>query len=170
MNSQELERELRRNQDTLASLGLGVLAFCVWTIIKASALFIVRIPKQIESSLDPQYKTMGIVIALIMLVVLIAISFSLRVYIWRSTRPKWRQGSRKGKYLIAVGFLAAVSLFSLVGWVVGVFWPDALKSFGSEDDLMGAVVELTALITLIQMIAAAKRADRITRELESRRG
>ena len=170
MNTNELERELRRNQDTLASLGLGVLAFGVWTIIKASTLFAFRIPKQIESSLDPQYKTAGIVIAVIILVVLIAISFSVRVYIWRSTRPKWQQGSRKGKYLIAVGFLAAVSAVSLAGWVIGIFWPDLLRSSGFDDDIMGAVVELTSLITLIQMIAAAKRADRITRELESRRG
>lgn len=45
METSELKRRLRRDRDTLAIVGLGVMAFGVRSVIRAAALFLLHVPE-----------------------------------------------------------------------------------------------------------------------------
>ena len=170
MDTRELERELRRNQDTLSSVGLGVMAFGAWSVIETVILFIIQIPKQAAETVESEYVPAFIAVAGVMLLVLLAADLLLRVYVGRSARAEWRQGGQRKGYLFAAGFLALISLASLVFILLSVILPGKFGTGENTDTVTIAVIELTSLITLIEMIAAGLRVRRIRRELESRQG
>lgn len=168
MDTRELERELRRNQDTLSSIGLGVLAFGVWSVIKAAVVFVIQVPGQIEAAIEKQYVPATIAFAGMVLLLILALILALRVYIWRSARAERQGGSHKRRYLVAVGFLAALSLISLLAMILQMILPGRFETDVSGDRIIAAFIEMTSLITLIEMIVASLRTKRITQELEGR--
>ena len=169
LDTSELERELRRNQDTLSSVGLGVLAFGVWSVIKAAVVFVIQVPEQIEAAVEKQYVPAAIAFAGALLLLILSLILALRVYIWRSARAERQGGRHKRGYLFAVGLLAALSLVSLVGMILQMILPGRFETDGSRDRFTAAFIEMTSLVTLVEMIVASIRVKRILRELENRR-
>ena len=170
MDTRELERELRRNQDTLSSVGLGVLAFGVWSVIKGAVVFVIEVPGQIEAVAEKQDVPATIAFAGVLLALILAIILALRVYIWRSARAESRGSRQKRGFLFAVGLLAAMSLSSLIAIILQMVLPGRFETDGSRNQFTAAFIEMTSLVTLVEMITASIRVKRITRELETRRG
>lgn len=169
LDTPELVRELRRNQDSLSSVGLGVLCFGVWSVIKAAVLFVIQVPVQIEAVVEKPYMPATIAFAGAFLLLILAFILALRMYIWRSARAESQGGRHKRGYLFAVGLLIVLNLISLIGIILQTVLPGRFETDGLLTRCTIAFIEMTSLVTLAQMIAASIRVKRISRELEIRR-
>ena len=176
METDELKRRLRRDRDTLAIVGLGVMAFGVWSVIRAVLLFLARIPglREETMNMEPLERNIAVIGAVAALLLSVWIDLRLRLYIGRSARAEGLRGEHKTGYLFAAGFLALACLVMLV--VMAFFQFSSMEAVrnaresGEGTALSSIIVELTSLITLIDMIAASLRVKRMTRELEGRQG
>ncbi len=171
----ELERKLRRDRDTLVIVGLGVTAFGVWSAVKTAMLFLFQIPELRAEFGEEGSATLGVVVTGIMMLLILVFDIRLRLFILRSARAEGLRGERKMGYLYAAGILAAFSLISIVisacmlAGVRPAIAGNELNS-DSEDYLTSLIIELTSLVTLVEMIAASVRVKRAARRLEQRQG
>lgn len=173
MESYELKRRLRRDRDTLAIIGLGVMAFGVWSVIRSVAMFILQIPELREQYAATGNATAEIISSGIATLLVLAVDLRLRFYIWRSARAEGLQGKRKTGYLFAAGILALFSLAALGLLLFAAFSTNEMIAEARASNEIGIssfIVELTSLVTLIDMIAASVRVKRMTRALEEREG
>ena len=174
MDTGELERKLRRNLDTLSSVGLGVIAFGVWSAIEAMILFILQVPKMINETVPGEYAAVGIAISGAGILLGLAINLLLRIYVGRSARAEWLGGKPKRGFLVVAGFLTLGSLISFLITVLAMFLPVEMYAASTverpDDIFISAVIQLTSLVTLIEMIAAWCRVRHIRRVLKKRRG
>ena len=147
MDTCELERKLRRNQDTLASVGMGVIAFGVWSAIEAMILFVLQIPKTIDGTVPGEYAAVGIAIAGVGILLDLAVDLLLRIYVGRSARAEWLGGKPKRGFLVAAGLLTLGSLISFLITVVALFLPAEVYAASAaekpDDILITAFIQLT---------------------------
>ncbi|MBE7008857.1 MAG: hypothetical protein E7422_06950 [Ruminococcaceae bacterium] len=174
METHELKRRLRRDRDTLAIVGLGVMAFGVWSVIRAVVTFVLQIPELREQYAETGNANAVIILSGVAILLLLAVDLRLRFYIWRSARAEGLRGERKTGYLFAAGVLAFVSAATL-GFILlaALGTNEAVVEAAKTSDGVGVssfIVELTSLVTLVDMIAASVRVKRMTRELEEREG
>ncbi len=173
MEANELKRKLRRDRDTLAIVGLGVMAFGVWSVIRSVVTFVFQIPELRERFAETGNATAGIIATGVATLLVLAVDLRLRFCIWRSARAEGLRGERKTGYLFAAGILALLSLATLGFILFAAFGTNELAAEARASDEIGVssfIVELTSLATLIDMIAASVRVKRMTRALEEREG
>ncbi len=163
MKTVDLRRELRRNQDTLAIFGQGVVAFGIWSIIRTLTTYYYQFPEFWKSARTQEYPVLHAVLTFLIVAILIALMLALRAYIGLSARAEAMRGQRKTAYLFAAGVLIIGQLF-LVAAEVWVFFYDEMDT----DRIVSCFIELTSAVTIIEMIVASCRVKRITKALENR--
>ena len=165
-SNNELQIKLRKNRDTLKIVGSGVIAFGIWSVIKAllySELNMGTFLASIEESpvlTEAMLKTaFRIIIAIILL-----IDLAIRLFVGLSAIGEGR-GKRKHYVYIAMAFLIAAVSFISVFFLI-------LKP-GEDSSLLELVVtlviEVTSAVTLMQMCFSAIRVKKLYKQLAEAR-
>ena len=166
MNSRQIE--LRRHQHTLAVVGMGTIGFGVWSVVKAVLYLTVGTPiKDIFFSGtggdERIMQDIGMAIGAALLMVLIDMGI------------RWKIGKKalqiaRGEALPTAWFFvlsAGVALVDLVELIIGLLGILGVLSVESDalDMVSTLLMDLTSVITLIGMIAAAWMIRKLTQEL-----
>ena len=152
------EIELRRNCDRLISIGTGIMAFSVWTVVKIVGLFLYNkqevldyIAAGVEAD-SAEKKMMITYIALVLLAIMLIIVIAIQFYTGASAIAVGRGRSKKKRrmYLVFGVIMLISSVLSVVQMARDLFTgqtdntPDIFSS--------SIIVEVTWLILLVEMI------------------
>ena len=172
------ETKLRKYEHALVISGVGVIAFGIWSIVKATIYFILIPLERLSKtkmgddlaelqSLGMTDRGTGYLIAVIILFALV-VDFALRLYIGRSAIRDGRRLKKKRFTYVVLAMFVSVSLISnlverciALGSDEPTMWSDALTSAN-----VSVVVDITSLFALIEVIVAAIMVRRLRRELE----
>ena len=171
------EAKLRKYEHALVISGVGVIAFGLWSIIKAAIYFILIPMEQLSKAkasddlaelqaLGLTDRGIGYLIAVSILFALI-VDFALRLYIGRSAVYDGRRLKKKRFTYVVLAILVAASLASsllqrciALGSGDAAVWADAMSSAN-----VSIVVDMTSLLALIEMIIAAIMVRRLRKEM-----
>lgn len=163
MADPELEKELRRQQSTLRSLGSGVIAFGLWEAIKPLLIIILAPDEEIKASMaNLTVPQMLFVVLIVAVILLLAMSF--RFWMGLSARAEGL-GKRRGPLYMVVAFIAfgvQTILFVMALWVLPT------RNF-TEEPLLSAlaslVVEGTSVCITGELAFAARKVKRLKKQL-----
>ena len=173
--------KLRKYEHTLAISGAGVIAFGVWSVIKAVLYFLMIGPARIGSLFEDELpsdirvlgisdKGLGLGIVFIVLFILL-FDLLLRVYIGGSAIADGRRLKKKKPVYIALAVFVSFGLMAdLFGRVMGVNNVTAGEDAGSIGSVIAStrvsvMVDVTSLIALIYLIVAAVIVRRMRKEM-----
>ena len=157
-----LHIQLRKNQDTLKIVGLGVMAFGAWSIVRAILYTTLQWNSIIENMVEQELsaKTAGIMY-IIVSVMIMAVEIAIRLYIGRSAIAEGK-GERKRSGYIVVAFL--IALMNL-GLMFSFFMLLGTRTEISLDALVTMFVELTSTVILLEMCQSAIRVRKLRRQI-----
>ena len=170
------EIKLRKYEHALVISGVGVIAFGLWSIIKAATYFILLPLDQLKAAamgqelgdvqLQATDRETAILLAAAIIFVLV-LDFAVRLYIGRSAFVDGRRLKKKRfAYVIMAMFVAAGLVSNLVTRCVQMgsdketAWDNVVASAN-----VSVVVDITSLLALIEMIAAAIMVRRLRKRL-----
>lgn len=144
-------------QSDLASMGLGVIAFGVWSVIK-TVLYVALDTEKYLGSFEGNMAM--IVIFWALLGGALAIDLALRLHIGRSAIAEGKGAKRKSGYIVLALLMAA---FSFTALIAGLF----VQGFGAgiKNSAVTLIVELTSDVLLLGVGISAFRVKRLNREL-----
>ena len=158
-----LEKELRRQQSTLRSLGSGVIAFGLWAALKPLLIMLLAPAEDVGASLAT-LTVPELLLALLIVAVFMMIVMSFRLWLGLSARAEGL-GKRKGSlYMIAayIAFAVQTVLFLLAL----LYLPN--HDFTEEsilDMFASLVVEGTSMCITGELAFAARKVKRLKKRL-----
>ena len=158
-----METELRRRRTNLLTLGAGVIAFGVWSMLK-TYLYMIVDPIPMTFDVPEQFQQTALVMAYAMVTAFLLIDLALRLYIGLSARAEGL-GSKKGKaYIIVTALMLVVNI---AAWIVYLFMYDYRDGYEAlMDYVVSLVVDFTSIVILAQLIYNAILVRRLSRQLE----
>jgi len=160
-----METELRRRRIELITLGGGIIAFGVWSVLK-TFLYVWVDSGSLTEQAPEESKTAVMVLSIVIIAIIVLIDLALRCYIGLSARAEGI-GQDKGRTYIV---LAAVML------VLGILsWIPMLINFGGQDQaekrplldfLISLVVDATSLTLMGKLLYNAVKVKKLRRQLE----
>ena len=142
--------KFRRNSNTMVILGLGVILFAFWTIIKLLAQFVLKF-EIVDDSIFEELGVLGLMVFMITLVVVLAFEVLLRLFVGlRAIRDGMGKKVSKA-YLVFAVFLLIDSLLSVLLMID--------SSINAETDFLenyiSLFMELSSFIVTVELFIAA---------------
>ena len=161
----ELQIQLRKNQDTLKIVGLGVMAFGAWSVVKTILSTTLQWSTIIGEMNVPgvDRRIQGIAF-IIMSAVILAVEIAIRLYIGRAAIAEGK-GEKRGPGYIAVTFV--ITVLGLAMTIASIVVP-GLRTELSLDVLVSLFVELTSTIVALEMCWSAIQVRKLRRQLAER--
>lgn len=163
-----MEVQLRKHQNMLVIIGSGVISFGMWSAIKM-VLYGVMGRSELREIIAEQgvsEDVQGILLIIMYLFIGIGLAFALalRSYIGLSARAEGMGKKRGYGYIIAASLLMLVdtSIFALAAYYMFTT-PQNIDDL--LDRIVSAIVELTSLVTLAELVYSAIRVRQLTRTL-----
>lgn len=152
----DLSRNIRRFEVRLRVTGTGVLLFAFWSIVKSVLIAVLRngedSGESIEavSELDDTELLILFVIAMVVFSSILIADTLMRVAIYRMAKRESGDpnAKRRNSYLVMAGLLIMSSIIA----IISVVWSTLNSEYGMSDGVITIVVELSAMITLIELI------------------
>lgn len=157
-NNSEQQIQLRKNQNTLVVVGIGVIAFGIWSVIKSVMLTALNTEEM--TSLAEQ-GTMVVVLFWVLLGIMLAIELRLRLYVGLAAINEGRGRKKRKAYIVWAFFMA---LFSALGVTVGLAAIRSTEALGTT--VVTVIVEITSCVLLVEMALSAIKVKRLSRELK----
>ncbi len=160
-----MEPELRRRRVNLSTLGMGVIAFGGWNILK-TLLYLWVDPllavQESEAELPPSL--LPILTAIfIFFVVLVSLQY---LYIGLSARAESLGKKKSPVYLFVTALLLLLNIASWISLVIAGGVPQKLESQSSSDYYVSSFVDFTSLVVLGDMLWNGIRARYLKKKLE----
>ncbi len=179
MERETIERELRRNRSTLTLVGLGVIAFGAWSVVKTVLILTLRVGDPLGEGALPENVPPELARAVFYGVIafFLVIDLALRLYVGLSARREGLYGKKGSAYIVLACLLAALSLYSCV-YTASTIWSsdgqedtqtsepyhfDPREGEGIDDSIVSTLVEITATVTLFELIVAGVRVKRLSK-------
>ena len=156
-----METELRRRRSELLTLGYGIIAFGLWSVLKTYLYtWVDPIIKEIDT--EEQYKMAATILAYVMISIILAADFGLRLYVGMSARAEG-MGKKKGRAYIVV---AALMLFvSVMLWLASLgFVQSRAEKEALMDYIVSMVVDLTSIAILARLVYNAVKVRQLRRQ------
>jgi hypothetical protein len=160
-----MEIELRRRRTTLSILGMGIICFGIWDVVK-TLLYIWMGDDIIDlPDIPPEYEALALVIAIVLVALVVLFDLWMRLYLGLSARAE-SFGEKKGSaYIVLAALLFAGNLLSLVMILLGRL--DARLENQSElDYCVSLFVDCTSASMLGELLYNAIRIRVLERRLE----
>lgn len=145
------QARVRRLQDVLTIVGVGVIAFASWSLIKSILLFLL-LDEGSQREMLGINDTIPMVAFYIAFIIVSLIDFVVRLFVSRSARAEGRGKRKRSAYLVVGAFLAALSVVNVALIALGMAQTSSLF-----DSVMGILIEITSASTLVLMIVCAVR-------------
>ena len=158
VNNDELHIRLRKNQNTLSVIGLGVIVFGIWSVIKIVLYTALDNDGLLESSLRGNLERWAF---WIMMGILLAADLGLRLHVGLSAMAEGRGRSPRKAYIILTFLMALISFALFAAGLIGLWTSD---SFGVS--LVSSIVDATSCVLLLEMAVSAIQVKRLRKRLE----
>ena len=162
-------KELRRNRDVLRMVGLGIIAFGIWSIVKTIMYLVLEKEKLYSLIRDATATVDGFTdvdtemvfqliyaITVIFILILLLFEILIRIYVGRCAIKEAKGGKRGRVYLVLAGVMTLFSVFFLINSLFETE-PDIDAILNTVSTL---IVEITSFITLIELFIAVYRIRR----------
>ena len=169
-----MQNELRKYQHTLAVVGMGAIGFGIWSVVKATLYLTIINPLKDVVLTDYEYMTdfeyepliaLGLTFGITALIVLTDLHLR-----WRAGKLALdiSRGNRLPtvRFFVRIGIVLLIDAMELVTGILGI-----IGVISSEEEFLDVVstllVDLTSVVTLIEMVVAAVMIRKITEPLEA---
>lgn len=160
-----MEIELRRRRIELITLSSGVIAFGVWTVVKFF-LYLAVTPIDLSSiDIDPELERPALALAYALVVLLIALLQSLRLYVAFCARAEGQGKVKSRTYIVLTALMLAVNALGFL-LLLANFWDGKLAMQSKLDYIVSTVVDFTSLLTLADLLFTALRVRKLRKALE----
>ena len=153
-----MERQLRKNQDTLYISGMAVIAFGLWSIVKGILSSLAADGYLATIGLDPENKAL-LVATFVLLALILAAGIFVRIKVGIGAVNEARGDKRGYGYIIVAACLfipsSAAGIFSYV-----------TENAMTSANIVAILVEATSMAATIEMIVSALKVKKLTREKE----
>ena len=154
-----MEKELRRKQVTLVTLGTGVILFGVWSVVKSLLYFrtnpFADLDTQVEPELLPYMLATVVIVALFVLA-----DLGIRLKIGRRARAEGMGRRQKNGYLILA---ALIVLVNITADLLGVYYivKNGVPEQSGPDYIVSVLVDLSSTILLAELIITVLRVRKL---------
>ena len=158
-----MEKELRRLRISLMTLGSGVFAFGVWSILK-SYLYLWVNPVVFDD-VEAQYQSAVMIVFYVMYTFFMLIDLLLRAYVGKGARAMG-MGKRKGLlYMIVLSLMLTVSVLSCLFMVLR-HGDTRMQNQSELDFFVSAFVEFCSMGVLAELLYTVIRVKKLEKQAE----
>ena len=154
-----MEKELRRKQVTLVTLGTGVILFGVWSVVKSLLYFRTNLFADLDTQAEPEL--LPYMLATVVIVALFVLAdLGIRLKIGRRARAEGMGRRQKNGYLILA---ALIVLVNIIGDLLGVYYivKNGVPEQSGPDYVVSALVDLSSTILLAELIVTVLRVRKL---------
>ena len=149
-----MQREIRRYRSSLIINGRGIIAFGVWSIIKAALMVFTDLsPIKESASIPEEYALLFDIIGVVLFVVFSGIVIGFHMYVGLATYHEGSIGKKGSFYLIVICFFTIVTIFELDMYLV----PDSVSEENLITWITSFVIDITKAVILIDTLYVAIR-------------
>ena len=160
-----LQIQLRKNQDTLKIVGLGVIAFGAWSIVKSILYTTAQWSSIKEEIVVPEAnETIAKMVYIFMIAVTMVVEIAVRLYIGRSAIAEGKGERRRPGYVVVAFLITGVGLTL----TVTAFAVPGIRVELNPELLVSLFVEITSAVVTFEMCWSAVRVRRLRRQLAER--
>ena len=160
-----LQIQLRKNQDTLKIVGLGVMVFGVWSIVKTILYTTAQWSSITEEIVVPEAnETLAKMVYIFMIAVTMVVEIAVRLYIGRSAIAEGRGERRRPGYVVVAFLITAIGLTL----TVTAFVVPGIRMELNPELLASLFVEITSAVITFEMCWSAVRVRKLRRQLAER--
>lgn len=141
-----MDKDTRKKEVNLSTLGTGVILFGAWDLIKFILTYLMY-KSELEPLIPEKYKT--VILAIVWGVPFVA--FLIRLYIGTAAKSESRGKRRRLFYIILSGFLALISTLVVVGEIV-LFFMDTPVTLSA---IVSLLLDFTSMAILYELIVNA---------------
>ena len=176
VNNTEEQRKIRKSEMTLVIVGTGIMMFGAWAAIKVFSMILLRTNETVAEMrelmfYENPYTDKEIMITIIILAALyVLIELGVRVFVGRAAIAEGR-GARSGRLYIVFAFMLILAALLSVLFDLGVMINDFTGDSGTGELTRRSagtsfVIDLTSLVMMIEMMAAAFRVKRYRKKMK----
>ena len=157
-----LQIQLRKNQDTLKIVGLGVMAFGAWSIVKSILYTTAQWSSIKEEIVVPEAnETIAKMVYIFMIAVTMVVEIVVRLYIGRSAIAEGKGERRRPGYVVVAFLITAIGLTL----TVTAFVVPGIRMELNLEALVSLFVEITSAVITLEMCWSAIRVRKLRRQL-----
>ena len=157
-----LQIQLRKNQDTLKIVGLGVMAFGAWSIVKSILYTTAQWSSIKEEIVVPEAnETIAKMVYIFMIAVTMVVEIVVRLYIGRSAIAEGKGERRRPGYVVVAFLITAIGLTL----TVTAFVVPGIRMELNLEALVSLFVEITSAVITLEMCWSAVRVRKLRRQL-----
>ena len=155
-----MEKELRRKQVTLVTLGTGVILFGVWSVVKSLLYFRTNLFNDLDTQIEPKLLPYVKLAVVVIVALFVLADMGIRLKIGRRARAEGMGRRQKNGYLILA---ALIVLVNIIGDLLGVY---ALVKYGvseqsGPDYIVSVLVDLSSTALLAELIVTVLRVRKL---------
>ena len=154
-----MEKELRRKQVTLVTLGTGVILFGVWSVVKSLLYFRTNLFADLDTQVEPEL--LPYMLATVVIVALFVLAdLGIRLKIGRRARAEGMGRRQKNGYLILA---ALIVLVNIIGDLLGVYYivKNGVPEQSGLDYVVSVLVDLSSTVLLAELIVTVLRVRKL---------
>ena len=155
-----MEKELRRKQVTLVTLGTGVILFGVWSVVKSLLYFRTNLFADLDTQVEPELLPYIKLVTVVIVALFVLADLGIRLKIGLRARAEGMGRRQKNGYLI----LAALIVFvNITGDLLGVYFivKNGVPEQAGLDYVVSVLVDLSSTILLAELIITVLRVRKL---------
>ena len=155
-----MEKELRRKQVTLVTLGTGVILFGVWSVVKSLLYFRTNLFNDLDTQIEPKLLPYIKLATVVIVALFVLADLGIRLKIGRRARAEGMGRRQKNGYLILA---ALIVLVNITGDLLGVYYivKNGVPEQSGPDYIVSGLVDLSSTILLAELIITALRVRKL---------